>query len=417
MKRYQKWARVLVAPAMALAALLFVSSARADELAQAVVLREFFEGKKGEIASFAHPILDVGDTTATVQAHATAARIAIRYASGDQTVIDIPVDADALFPELRVTSDTDDNAFVSLKLAKALVDDLIRSEVSESADRDKDGPAMRAFQDVLVKGWEQFSGPDLYRYMLNIRWIQSGYRNRYRNAAYQVYVPPVDPNAGDSQPQYAPPPRPAPAEAPPPAYTPPPALQSDEGTLSSTRHSWGHLHDGFYFRVSAGLGPLSVRFDDKAAGGETIDGDAVAPGGALAFGGSPRPGLVVGGLVMGEGNDMKLLRGSWHANRRGVGVVLIGPFIDYFPSPAKGLHLGAAVGPSVIPIADTGDSLRTTAGAGAALWLGYDFWVANQWSLGPLVVASGNATGDSSSETELSGTAGSIKVLLTALCH
>jgi hypothetical protein len=301
---------------------------------------------------------------------------------------------------------------------KAVANDLIKSEISESADRDKDGPIMRAFQGLLVKGWEHFSGPDLYACMLNIRWIQSGYLNRYRNAAYQAYVPPVDPNAGNSPPPYAPPPRAAPAQIPPPAYTPPPAQQSDEGTSSpSVHHSWEYLHDGFYFRVSAGLGPLSVKFDDKAAAGKTIDGDVVAPGGALAFGGSPRPGLVVGGIVMGEGNDLKLRRGSWHANRRGVGVVLLAPFIDYFPSPAKGLHLGAGLGPSVIPIADTGDNLRTTAGAGGALWLGYDFWVANQWSLGPLVVASGNATGDSSSDNELSAIAGSIKVLLTALYH
>jgi hypothetical protein len=87
MKRYQKWAHGLVSHAIALAALLFVSSASADELAQAVVLREFFEGYKREIAGFAHPLLAAGGSTVSVQADSTIARIAIRYASGDQTVI------------------------------------------------------------------------------------------------------------------------------------------------------------------------------------------------------------------------------------------------------------------------------------------------------------------------------------------
>lgn len=418
---------------LALAALLLASPARADTQAQAAVVREFFETYKNEMGTLAHPILANNGGNAVVSAAASGARVDIQYRSGDSTSVVVPINAMGLFPELAVQRDTPIlPAFMSLEMVKALANDMLSAQLEESGE--DESRITRFFKQQLQDGWENISGQDMYRYILNIRWVQQGYLRRYRNAASEAYLPPVDSSSGSAAPPYAPAPPPAeeprpgadqqPIYAPPPpsSVAPPPFAGSspesaDSGTTQHEHRSLERFHDGFYFRASAGIGPLNLSFDDKNASGKTLDGEEQAPGGELAFGGSPRPGLVVGGLVAGEGTNLKLHRDTAGSVHRRAGMVLVAPFIDYFPSPERGLHLGAALGPGVIPVTDVGDSLHTTGGVGAALWLGYDFWVADQWSLGPRIVASGLASGDSNNAADLSVTAGSFKLLFTALYH
>jgi hypothetical protein len=60
---------------------------------------------------------------------------------------------------------------------------------------------------------------------------------------------------------------------------------------------------------------------------------------------------------------------------------IAGPFVDAYPNSKKGLHMGAMVGFASTTTATLKVS-GTPLGGGAAFWVGYDMWVAPEWSVG-----------------------------------
>ncbi len=112
----------------------------------------------------------------------------------------------------------------------------------------------------------------------------------------------------------------------------------------------------------------------------------------LLIGGTPGGGVVVGGGFVGQDiSDPKIeLDGEevddddTFDNDNSLGMVLVGPFVDWFPDPHGGAHVGAMVGIAAIGLSNGGDEddNQSSTGWGGSLWGGYDFWVANQWSLG-----------------------------------
>jgi hypothetical protein len=149
-----------------------------------------------------------------------------------------------------------------------------------------------------------------------------------------------------------------------------------------------HFHDGFYFRGSIGVGTLA--FDQQSDWGPVPDGRVTGPGTAsdLMLGGTPARGLVVGGALLAthapdpefEGNRLAVepsTDASWF---------VIGPFVDFFFTPNKGFHLGAAAGPSAIWYRDldpdSSDGREAYRGVGVAAWAGYDAWISSNWSIG-----------------------------------
>jgi hypothetical protein len=69
--------------------------------------------------------------------------------------------------------------------------------------------------------------------------------------------------------------------------------------------------------------------------------------------------------------------------------VLVGPFIDYYPEPHAGFHAQAALGlslltPRVFGDAATQRSQYLAAGGGLLLGTGWDWWIAEEWSIGVL---------------------------------
>jgi hypothetical protein len=136
-----------------------------------------------------------------------------------------------------------------------------------------------------------------------------------------------------------------------------------------------HRHDGLYFRYA--IGPSYLEATGSGPHGSFATGQ-VGIGEVLALGGTPAAGLVVAAT------------GAVHlANPEvnGTGVVLFalsdGVLVDWFPDPGGGWHVAAALGLGV-----TGYDDARGYTVGASLMGGYDFWVAPQWSLGALVVAS-----------------------------
>src|SRR5262249_29851076 len=117
-------------------------------------------------------------------------------------------------------------------------------------------------------------------------------------------------------------------------------------------------------------------------------------GGGIAFdlgiGGTVGKGVVIGGEYMFQqavkptftvnGNSFSSA-GDVNAN---FGV--LGPFIDWYPDPEGGLHVGGMLGIAILDLQNTNDSSTSAAdsGVGGGLSVGYDWFVAPEWSIGVL---------------------------------
>jgi len=138
------------------------------------------------------------------------------------------------------------------------------------------------------------------------------------------------------------------------------------------------MHDGFYFRFELGIGAFG-------ASGTGPSGNASTGGAggalALAIGGTPVEGFVVGGLIGGLSTSSPS-SGTIPSNTTSVGEVILGPFVDWFPNARRGWHVGAALGLGGLSVDRYGaDNLTSLSLAGRAFG-GYDFWIGPQWSLG-----------------------------------
>lgn len=163
------------------------------------------------------------------------------------------------------------------------------------------------------------------------------------------------------------------------------------------------MHKGFYFRIGAGGGWIhdSGEVDEKQGiyVKGTITGGSLI--GALALGGAVSSGVFLGGACFGY------FLPAPHATRadaRGYGytarinvsfdpsaLLLLGPFIDYYPEPAGGFHLfgnaglayGALGGATAI-LGDLTAAVPSQSGGGVGVLgaLGYDMWIGAAWTLG-----------------------------------
>jgi len=157
------------------------------------------------------------------------------------------------------------------------------------------------------------------------------------------------------------------------------------------------IHSGFYAR--AALGPGAVTVDRALGGGATPDGPLGATvGGAgcageLTLGGTPLPGLVTGGTVLlllvprASFTDT----GTTLQDHGGLRLGLVGPTVDFFPKPRGGFHFLGTVGLAMLTRDGSGPLGRGFDGRGGALsfGVGYDAWVARDWSVGLLARVTG----------------------------
>ncbi len=152
-----------------------------------------------------------------------------------------------------------------------------------------------------------------------------------------------------------------------------------------------HNHDGFYARMSMGVGyafdSLSGTDKDRSKmDGVKVHGLCIQVM-DFAFGwslGTVVLGLDIGVLAMPTSTLMT--SGDYERKEYEHGYVFFGPFVDYYPDPRKGTHFGAGFGMAGPMVTDpdggsSGDS-ESDAGMGIKLMMGYDFWVGQQWSLG-----------------------------------
>lgn len=180
-----------------------------------------------------------------------------------------------------------------------------------------------------------------------------------------------------------------------------------------------YLHDGFYLRLSIGGGRLahSVSTDTRSLS------DFSTAGGGLIYdvliGGSPEPGIAVGGGLIGfgtTGSDVEV-------DDRDTGVNadtsqgLIGVFVDGFPKPNGGFHLGGLIGLAGVRLDPATGAERTLGGFGGAVWGGYDAWVGSEWSLGGKLQLTGSITNENDDGVKWQATSFGVSLLFTALYH
>jgi hypothetical protein len=176
-----------------------------------------------------------------------------------------------------------------------------------------------------------------------------------------------------------------------------------------------HMHDGFYFRADMGFvfARTNVSSDQAAHPSYSVGGAGFALDALV--GGSPSVGFALGGAIS--------IQGFGYGNDGSAGLGLLGLFVDGFPMPNDGLHLGGSLGLASNRTSTPGgrDELRGF-GFGGSAWLGYDWWVADEWSMGTLVRVSGAAVGDRSHDSgpdpyRLSAGTYDVAILFSVLYH
>lgn len=155
-------------------------------------------------------------------------------------------------------------------------------------------------------------------------------------------------------------------------------------------------HDGFQFRGAVGGGYLVDTFSIPA--GLSIAGislgsiDYTIHGGAgsleLYFGGTPAAGLVLGGFFSGVSAvapSMTVGGQEFTANDNvRLNFAMLGPYVDYYPDPTTGFHLLGALGYAQLNLEDGSSKTKNATGFGLGGGIGYDWWVADEWSIGVL---------------------------------
>ncbi len=144
-------------------------------------------------------------------------------------------------------------------------------------------------------------------------------------------------------------------------------------------------HDGFYLGLEGGFGYLSssVSYNGADMGkwsGMTMDT-------AIWLGGTVGPVVIGGGMSYANAFSPKFSQGGQSTSYTDLSLALIafGPFVDIYPNPNEGLHFMGFAGWGGLNASYQGNSGGSDpTGLVAMLGGGYEFWVADQWSIGPL---------------------------------
>ena len=194
-----------------------------------------------------------------------------------------------------------------------------------------------------------------------------------------------------------------------------------------------HVHDGFYLRLALGAGGLTSQDETDAAHGGSSTA-VHAGGGAFeaSIGGSPQRGLVVAGTLFAQAAELGKVTSSDGSSTltKTASFALLGPTLDMYPDPRSGFHFSATMGPALFTTTEDDKVNRkwhTSAGGGVSFATGYDWWIADQWSMGLLVRATAarlwgstsydRSTDATTSESSSQRSVATLSVLFSALFH
>lgn len=159
-------------------------------------------------------------------------------------------------------------------------------------------------------------------------------------------------------------------------------------------------HDGFYGRLGLGIGHARMKLElpkDFGLSDRSLVASDTGAAIEIALGGTVAEGLVVGGglytQAMGEvswdGDSVRAfdVNGDRDIQSGQGSVSLLAILVDWYPDARGGFHVQGALGLSGISLESSSrielpPEKWEGGGAGLMLGVGYEFWVANQWSLG-----------------------------------
>jgi len=148
-----------------------------------------------------------------------------------------------------------------------------------------------------------------------------------------------------------------------------------------------HTHDGFYMRLTTGLGYLNAKYKYLEQD-TTISGTALAA--TFAFGGAVANNLVLyGELLMTMAIDPKSEAGgvSKTLTDQNVNLMGIGPGVAYYLEPSN-IHFSGTLAFSQVTQSNSSSSNSnnsvdlTEMGLGLSLMFGKEWWVSHDWGLG-----------------------------------
>jgi hypothetical protein len=159
-----------------------------------------------------------------------------------------------------------------------------------------------------------------------------------------------------------------------------------------------YRHEGFYVAVDTGVGVLGAR-GSGPLGSASISGFGSMSD--LAIGGTVAPGLVIG-AVLREWSTTGTFHGgptitatttyfangvpsttqqtlSGHAHAASLEV---GAFLDWYPNPERGWHVGASLGLGGMTLIDDAGTMSDGVAVAGSIFGGYQWWLGRAWSLG-----------------------------------
>lgn len=159
------------------------------------------------------------------------------------------------------------------------------------------------------------------------------------------------------------------------------------------------VHDGFYLRFASGFSVLDEWLQSGEVDGNSIEARnrGITTLSDFAIGGTVAPGLVVGGGIY----SLDLIASTLRVKQSSVGPIpaevdpglralsLFAPFVDWYPSVRGGFHVQGAIGfatlvPRVFGHPATSESKYSALGGALVLGTGYEWWIADEWSIGVL---------------------------------
>lgn len=143
-------------------------------------------------------------------------------------------------------------------------------------------------------------------------------------------------------------------------------------------------HDGFYMSFEAGIGYLSASMDAPNYE-QSMSSTTFSSG--LLLGGTVGPVVIGGGFTYDYGFSPSAEVNGQEGDLEDVKLYLIGigAFADYYVEPGGGLHFLGFLGWGGLESSYKGDAGGSDpTGLLVTLGGGYDFWVADEWSIGPL---------------------------------
>ena len=136
----------------------------------------------------------------------------------------------------------------------------------------------------------------------------------------------------------------------------------------------------------------------------------------LLVGGAPSPGIILGGALLVDSLPSTKFESDQASTKTGLSIATLGPFVDAYPNPRGGFHSGGMLGVSAAHLTgNTYFAADRAYGFGLATWLGYDCWVADQWSMGALLRFAGAHVVDQGGSPDVRVYTRSIALLFTTV--